>query len=126
MNYIPLIGRILFSLIFLMSPLWHFSEQTILSATEKGIPKASLLVPLASVIAFLGALSTILGYKAKIGALLIILFLISASFLMHNFWAISDPLAQQIQKAMFMKNIALLGGALFILYWGSGPMSLDN
>lgn len=126
MNYIPLIGRILFSLIFLMSPLWHFSKQTIESAASKGVPWASILVPIAGMMAFLGALSIILGYKARIGAVLIIAFLISVTLIMHNFWTITDPMMQQIQKAMLMKNLAITGAALLILYFGSGPFSLDN
>lgn len=126
MKYIPLTGRILFSLIFLMSPLWHFSEQTIAFAASKGVPWASFLVPTVGIMAFLGALSIILGYKAKIGSWLIIAFLIPVTFMMHNFWTITDPMMQQLQKAMFMKNFALTGAALLISYFGSGHFSLDN
>ncbi|MBK5210547.1 MAG: DoxX family protein [Flavobacteriaceae bacterium] len=124
MNYIPLIGRILFSIIFLMSPLWHFSKRTIELATSKGIPSASFLVPAAGIMAFIGALSIILGYQAKIGSLIIIAFLIPATLMMHDFWTITDPGMQQLQKAMFMKNLALMGAALLISYFGSGPFSL--
>lgn len=126
MNYIPLIGRILFSIIFLMSPLWHFSKRTIESAASKGVPWASILVPAAGTITFLGALSIILGYNAKTGSWLIIAFLIPATIIMHDFWNIADPVMQQLQKAMFMKNIALIGAALLISYFGSGQFSLDK
>lgn len=126
MNYIPLIGRILFSIIFLMSPLWHFSNRTIESAASKGVPWATILVPAAGLMAFLGALSIILGYKVKIGALLIIAFLIPATIMMHDFWTITDPGMQQLQKSIFMRNLALAGAALLISYFGSGPFSLDK
>jgi len=45
---------------------------------------------------------------------------------MHNFWTVADPATSQIEKAMFIKNVALLGGALFIGYFGAGPLSLDG
>ncbi len=125
MKYIPLIGRTLFSLIFLMTIMGHFSAGAIGYATSAGVPMASFLVPLSGVVAFLGALSIILGYKAKIGAWLIALFLIPVTFMMHKFWTITDPMMMQMQMSIFMKNISILGGALMIAYFGAGPMSLD-
>jgi hypothetical protein len=44
---------------------------------------------------------------------------------MHNFWSVSDPMTHQIETAMFMKNVTMLGGALVISYFGAGPLSLD-
>jgi len=32
----------------------------------------------------------------------------------------------QLQMTMFMKNMAMLGGALLITQFGSGPWSLDS
>ena len=123
----PLIflGRLLFVLIFLMAGATHFAKPTIAFAASQGVPAASVLVPLSGVIALLGALSILLGYRAKLGAWLIALFLIGVTPL-HKFWGISDPMMQQMQMAMFMKNIAMLGGAFLITQFGSGPWSLDN
>jgi putative oxidoreductase len=45
---------------------------------------------------------------------------------MHAFWAVPDPMTRMMQQAMFMKNLAMLGGALLIAYWGAGPVSLDE
>lgn len=104
----------------------HFQAGTIAYAASAGVPMASVLVPLSGVIAILGALSIILGFKAKLGAWLIIIFLVPITFMMHKFWGITDPMAMQMQMSMFMKNIALIGGALIISYFGAGPMSLDN
>jgi len=44
---------------------------------------------------------------------------------MHKFWGIPDPMMQQMQMVMFMKNLTMLGGALLITQFGSGPWSLD-
>ena len=125
-KYIPLTGRILFSLIFLLTIMSHFKKEAIDFAGSKGVPVPGFLVPLSGIIAFLGGLSIVLGYKTKVGALLIILFLIPVTFFMHDFWNESNPQQMQMQMANFMKNIALLGGALLILYFGPGPVSIDR
>jgi putative oxidoreductase len=44
--------------------------------------------------------------------------------MMHQFWTVADRMAQ-VQMVMFMKNIAMLGGALLISQFGAGPLSLD-
>jgi putative oxidoreductase len=127
MRYVPLVGRILYSLIFLMSGLTvHFSAQGVQFAEAHGVPAASVLVPLSGILEILGALSIILGYRAKLGAWLLVLFLVPVTFTMHAFWAVTDPMQQSIQMSMFLKNLALLGGALLIAYHGAGPLSLDE
>jgi len=125
MKVVVLIGRILFSLIFLLSGFHHFSGATIAYAAAQGVPMASVLVPLSGIISIFGALSIMLGFKAKFGGLLILVFLIPVTFMMHNFWAMTDPMMKQMQMAMFMKNISIMGGALIIAYFGAGPLSFD-
>ncbi|MGH7451196.1 MAG: DoxX family protein [bacterium] len=125
MKYIVLCGRILFSLIFVMTFAGHFSEQVIGYAASQGVPLASITVPLSGVIALLGGLSVVLGYKAKWGGWSLVFFLVPVTFKMHNFWAVQDPMMAMMQQAMFMKNISMLGGALLISYFGAGPLSLD-
>jgi putative oxidoreductase len=119
-----LAGRVFFSLIFILAGLNHFSKQTIAFAASQGVPLASVAVPLSGVIAVVGGLSILLGYRARLGAWLIVLFLVGVTPL-HNFWAVHDPMMAQIQMAMFMKNISMLGGALLISQFGAGPLSLD-
>jgi putative oxidoreductase len=124
-RYVVLVGRVLYSGIFLMTILGHFSQGYIGYATQQGVPAAGLLVPLSGIIAIAGGLSVALGYKAKIGAWLLVIFLIPVTLAMHNFWAVTDPTMRGIQIAMFVKNLSMLGAALLITYFGSGPLSLD-
>ena len=126
MKYIVLVGRILFSFIFIMTIMGHFSQQDISFAAAAGVPLASFAVPISGIIAFLGGLSIAFGYKAKWGAWLIVLFLVPITIMMHNFWAAPDKMTAQMQMAMFIKNISILGGALMIAYFGTGPLSLDS
>jgi putative oxidoreductase len=126
MNYVLLLGRIFFSSIFILSSLGHFSEKSIHYAASRGVPMALFLVPAAGVLILLGGLSILLGYRARIGAWLIVLFLIPVTLIIHRFWGMSDPMAASLQEVMFLKNLALLGGALIIAYFGSGPFSLSK
>jgi hypothetical protein len=73
-----------------------------------------------------GGVSILAGYKARYGAWLIVLFLVPVTVMMHNFWTITDPMAKSMQQIMFMKNLSMLGAAMFIAYLGSGPLSVDN
>ena len=122
---VVLLGRFFYALIFLMAAPTHFSKQTIAYAAAQGVPLASIAVPLSGIIALAGGLSILLGYRAKIGAWLIVLFLVPITPMMHNFWTVHDPVKAQTQMVMFMKNLAILGGALLITQFGSGPLSLD-
>ncbi len=123
---IVVLGRVLFSLIFLMTALSHFSSQTVAFAASQGVPLASIAVPLSGIIAVLGGLSILLGYRAKLGAWLIVLFLVGVTPMMHRFWTVTDPMMHMMQMVMFMKNVSMLGGALLISQCGTGPWSLDK
>jgi putative oxidoreductase len=122
---IVLLGRFLFVLIFLMSGPNHFATQTIAYAASQGVPLASIAVPLSGLIALAGGLSILLGYRAKFGAWLLVLFLAAVTPMLHNFWAVTDPMMHQMQLIMFMKNVSMLGGALVVTQVGVGPWSLD-
>src|SRR6185369_16586027 len=125
MRYAVLAGRQLFSLIFILASAEHFGPAAISSAAQHGVPWPSLLVPVSGVIALVGGLSILLGFQTRIGACLLVIFLIPVTLMMHNFWSVSDPMTLQIEKAMFLKNVAMLGGALVITSFGAGPLSLD-
>jgi putative oxidoreductase len=124
-GWVVLLGRVLFTLIFIMSAPNNFTKQTIAYAAAQGVPLAGLAVPFAGLIAIAGGLSVLLGYCAKIGAWLIVLFLVPVTFMMHNFWAVTDPMMKQMQMINFMKNLSMTGAALLIYQFGAGPFSLD-
>ena len=121
---VPL-GRALFAAIFLASVPGHFSATYIGYATQAGVPSANILVPVAGLVAAVGGLLVLLGFHARSGAWLLIVFLVPVTFFMHAFWTVSDPEMRAIQQANFMKNLALIGAALMMAYWGAGPGSVD-
>jgi putative oxidoreductase len=126
MKYIVLLGRILYSAIFLMSAPGHFTAATIAYSGGKGVPLASFSVPFSGAIALLGGLSILLGFKTRYGAWLIVIFLVPVTIMMHNYWTVTEPMMRQVQQINFMKNLAMLGAALMIAYFGSGPLSVEK
>ncbi|HWU90896.1 MAG TPA: DoxX family protein [Kofleriaceae bacterium] len=124
-RYAVPVGRTLFGLLFVLAAPGHFSSDTIGMAAAQGVPLASFAVPLSGVISALGGLGVALGYRARISAALLVAFLVPVTLAMHAFWAAPDPMMAMIHRVMFMKNVALIGGALLIAYFGAGPLSLD-
>src|SRR6202521_2239291 len=102
---VVVLGRFFFALIFLMAGANHFSRQTIAFSASQGVPLASIAVPFSGVLAIAGGLSVLLGYRAKLGAWLIVLFLVPVSLMMHKFWTVTDPMMAQLQMVLYMKNV---------------------
>lgn len=122
-------GRTLLCTIFIMSAVGNkipqFNNVAGYMASE-GVPAAKVMLAGAIVFLLAGSLSIILGYRARCGATLLLIFLILATYFFHDFWAFEDPAARQEQMIGFMKNMALAGAMLMIIANGSGPLSLDN
>lgn len=126
MKYTALLGRILYAAIFLMSGPGHFTQKSIGYAAAQGVPFAFLVVPISGILAIAGGLSILLGYRAKYGAWLLVIFLVPVTLFMHRFWGVPDPMMAMMQKVNFMKNMSMIGAALLIANVGSGPLSLDE
>jgi putative oxidoreductase len=125
---VTLLGRVLLGTIFLMAAVGnkipHFSQvASVMDAV--GVPAPQFMLVGAIVFLIAGSLSVIIGYKARIGAVLLLTFLVLASYYFHPFWNL-DGQAQQEQMIHFMKNLSVMGAMLFIVANGSGPMSLDS
>src|SRR5680860_196497 len=134
MDAVFLIGRILFAPVFIASGVVaHLAQRkpTAEYAKAVGAPAPEVTVPLTGVMILLGGLSVLFGLWADVGAILLVLFLVPTTFIMHAFWKEEDPQAEQMQMAMFMKNTALTGGALIVLflydaYGDDAPVSLTG
>ena len=128
--WIHLMGRILFSMVFIGSGMGHFMNMKEMSsfAESRGVPAAKVAVPVTGLMILLGGLSVLLGWHRFIGAGLLVIFLVPTAFMMHPFWKETDPMAKQNEMAHFMKTLGLAGAALFIVYHAGfyWPMSLGN
>lgn len=132
MDWLYFIGRVLFSLIFLLSGLAHLTQSGPMSqyAASKGVPVPKAATLLSGLMILAGGLSVLLGVYMEIGPWLIVFFLLPAAFKMHNYWALADPMQKGVERAQFMKNLSMTGAAL-MLYWlvqthGYGPLVLGR
>jgi len=126
-RFVPLVGRILLALIFLTSGVIKLGywDQTAGYMASKGFPMITFFLAAAAFIEIAGAFSLILGYRAKLGAILLIIFLIPTTLIFHNFWAL-EGMDQRINLLTFLKNFAVIGGLLLIYRYGPGPLSINN
>ena len=122
MKFINLLGRVLFALMFLMPALNKIANfsQVSLVMEAKGMPMTTILLTGAIVFLLFGAFSIATGYRTKIGAIALIIFLIPATLIFHT------DFSDQNQMTHFLKNLALIGGLLFIYTNGTGALSLEN
>ena len=126
---VTFIGRVALCAIFGLSAVGHkipHFEEVAAEMTTEGIPAAKLM--LTGAIAFLlaGSLFVILGYKARWGAAMLLVFLALATYYFHDFWIIEEPEKRAGEMIQFMKNLALAGAMLVIVGAGAGPWSIDN
>lgn len=127
MEILLLLGRIIFGGFFIISGINHFTNVGMMAgyAGSKNVPAPSLAVIGTGVLLIAGGLSVLLGILPILGLLLLILFLVPTSLLMHNFWTIQDPQARAADQINFLKNMALTGAALALMYGAtSWPLSL--
>lgn len=116
MDFVVLIGRVLFVVLFLSSAIGHFTQTDAMTryADSEGVPAARVGVLATGVLMGVGALSVLLGVWADLGALLLVVMLIPTAFFMHRFWSVNDPQAQQTEMIQFNKDLALAGAALML------------
>jgi putative oxidoreductase len=126
-TYGPLVGRILITTLFLRSAFGKITGFSMVAAgmAKKGMPFAEVLLVGAIVFEIVGSLAVLLGWKARWGALLLILFTLAATLLYHDFWNLEGA-QYRSQLTHFMKNLSILGALVFVMGMGSGPLSLEK
>ena len=120
-----ILGRLCLITIFLMSAVGNKIPKYAEVAADmdsKGVPYPEVSLGLAIAFLMLGSIMVLSGYYARIGALLLAVFLALATYYFHPFWTTPED---KNQVAHFMKNLGLLGAMLFIMANGSGAGSLD-
>ena len=115
-DVLVLIGRILFSGIFLTSALAHFTagEQLTQYAQAKNVPQPRAAVFVGGLLLLTGGLSVLFGVWADLGALLLVIFLVPTAILIHGFWREREE-ARASEQNQFFKDIGLAGAALMLL-----------
>ena len=125
-DIVLLIGRILLGWIFVRSGYGKIFNIEAYSATfpVRGLPP--LLAYVAVPVEFFGGIALILGLATRYVVLVMIIFMLVATFSSHRYWNFTDAAARRAQGSSFYKNIAMLGGFCFLFICGSGRLSIDN
>jgi putative oxidoreductase len=119
------VGRVALVTIFIASGLGKLAgwRGTVAYAGSKGVSET--LLAIATALELIGAVSVLVGFKARWGALALIIFLVPVTLVFHNFWAV--PAAQQqMEMVNFLKNLAICGGLLIVFGRGAGAFSIDS
>lgn len=121
-------GRIMIATIFLLSAVGNkipnFNALAGYMASE-GVPAPQLMLVGAIVFLIVGSMSLVLGFKARVGAVLLLVFLVLATYYFHDFWNFSGA-DRQNQMIQFMKNLSMMGTMAFVVANGPGAFSLDR
>jgi putative oxidoreductase len=126
-QYGPLVGRILIAQIFILAGISKIGgfAGTAAYMASKGLPMVGVLLVLTIVIEIGAGLMILLGWKARIAAIVLFLWMVPATLIFHNFWGV--PAAQQmVQQIMFQKNLVMMGTMLLIYAFGPGKYSLSD
>ncbi len=125
---IHVVGRVLFSMMFIMSGMNHLMKLNDMSAyaESKGVPAPKVLTAVSGLMIMVGGVLVLIGWHRFIGAGLIAVFLLPTAMLMHAFWKETDPAARMNEMAHFMKDMAMAGAALLIAFYAPTvwPISL--
>ncbi len=113
-----LLGRIIFVLPLAMMGMGHFFmyKSMLPYAESKKLPMANISVLVSGGVLVLGLLGFIFNFQTKIAGWLVVAFLLGAAFFMHAFWKEEDFNMKNIEMSQFMKNMALAGATIAMIY----------
>ncbi len=117
MDTLVTVGRVLYGGVMIFSGIQNYRHLKIMAelTKSKGMPVPTLCVVVASAICILGGISILVNYQIKIGVLLVWVFLLPSTLIIHNFWTVKDPMEKGNEMGHFLKNLLILAGALIFL-----------
>ncbi len=119
---VSLVGRILLAAIFVIS---GYNKLMGPAGTQKhmadaGLPAVQVLYVLTVMIELGGGLLLVLGYRARVVAAIMFLFLIPVTLTFHT------KFAEPMQMVNFLKNLGIMGGLLMVVAYGAGAISIGG
>ncbi|NGX42608.1 MAG: Inner membrane protein YphA [Chlamydiae bacterium] len=127
-SFFLLAGRICLSAIFFLAAFHKLMDYdgTVQFMASKNMQAIPFFLFTAVAVELLGGFSLVFGYKTRFGAILLLLFLIPATSIFHDFWNIEDAKEMQLQTIHFFSNLGIFGGLLYVLCCGPGKWSIDG
>lgn len=123
-----LLGRFCISVIFILAGIGKFLDYdgTAAYMASKGMTMIPFFLLAAATVELIGGLSVLLGWKARWGATILLLFLIPTTVIFHDFWHLANPVERQLMMILFLKNLAIFGGLLYVICCGPGSWAVDR
>jgi putative oxidoreductase len=120
------LARVLLALMFVLAGAAKFGALagTAGYIASKGLPMPMLLAVAAATLELVGGIALAVGFQARAVALALALFTIVVTPIFHAFWAVPTDQAM-VTQLLFMKNLSVIGGLLFVFALGAGPASFD-
>lgn len=125
-DFVLLVGRILLGWIFVRSGYGKIFDVAAYSNTFPVRGLHPWLAYIAVPVEFFGGIALILGLATRYVVLVMIVFMLVATFSSHRYWDFTEAAARRSQESSFYKNMAMLGGFLFLFVCGPGRLSLDG
>lgn len=119
-RYLPFISRILMAFIFVMSGFNKIMNYKGTAGYMESFGVPDILLPLVILVELAGGLALVAGWKTRIAAWLLAGFTVLSTLIFHT------QFGDQTQMIMFMKNLAITGGLLYVATYGAGGISLDR
>lgn len=123
-SIVTLVGRVMFTLIFFVSGVTHFTNlNEYVALMPAAIPFRAFWVVISALVELLGATLIVTNRSSQLGGWLIVLFLIPVTITVHGVMMVTttDPQMRQIQASFFMKGVTMAGAALLITQLGVSP-----
>lgn len=124
-----LIGRIFLSAIFIFEAIDStlFFDKTKDAMTDHGLTwNQDLLLCGAIFLLTMGGLMVLLGYRSTLGAIMLLLYWVPVTLIVHDFWSSSSNAELRNESILFMKNFGIIGGLLMLIGKGSGRYSIKR
>jgi putative oxidoreductase len=105
------IARVLLCLVFLHSLFGKLTgfDGPAGAIAARGLPLAPVLLVMAMALMAVGSALVISGWKARLGAVLLLVFLVPTSVIFHG------DVADAAERIQLLKNLAIVGGLLLVV-----------
>ena len=124
----PLVGRCMLAAFFMLTALQKMQawNDTSYYMAQHGIGAIPIMLALSIVVETGAGLALALGFRTRLMSLILFIYVLVVSFLLHDFWTVSDPDIVRTEMQLFAKNMAIAGGLLLLVGNGAGGWSYDS